>query len=80
MRAVISPTLKHFVRTSKKLGCTPLYMLNPTHGEIAVVDQQYQNNVYDYHLVKKINSALDEQWIKRTKDMVMTYQKKIFLS
>ena len=55
-------------------------MLNPTHGEIAVVDQQYQNNIYDYHLVKKINSALDEQWIKRTKDMVMTYKKKIFLS
>ena len=35
-----------------------MYLLNPLHGYISVADQQYENNVYDYHLVKKMNSVL----------------------
>ena len=71
----------------RKTVCTLAYPLNPTHGEIDVVDQQYQNNVYDYHLVKNMNSALkktvvvaiDEQRIKRAKDVVMGYANKSFV-
>ena len=72
-----------FTRTSNKMGCSPAYLLKPTHGDIAVADRQYQDNVYDYHLVKNTNNALkkivvadiDEQHIKGAKDMVMVYAK-----
>ena len=56
----------------RKPGLTMVYPLNPTQSYITVADRQYQNNVYNYHLVKNMNSSLkkidvtdiDEQWIK----------------
>ena len=76
-----------FTRTSNKMGCSPAYLLKPTHGDIAVADRQYQDNVYDYHLVKNTNNALkkivvadiDEQHIKGAKYMVMGYANKSFV-
>ena len=49
------------------------------HGNITVLDQQYQNNVSNYHLVKNMNSnlrkivfaAIDNQCNKGAKYMVM---------
>ena len=69
------------------MGCSPAYLLKPTHGDIAVADRQYQDNVYDYHLVKNMNSTLKkivvedirEQWIKGAKYMVMVYAKMSFV-
>ena len=63
------------------MGHSPEYPLNPTQGCITVVDQQYQNNLYEYHLVKNMNSALKEifvaaiyeQWIMVAKEMVVGY-------
>ena len=71
----------------RKPGRSPSYPLNPTHGYIVVTDQQYQNNVYDYHLVKNTNSALKkivvadipEQWIKGEKYTVIGYANKSFV-
>ena len=68
----------------RKPGRSPSYPLNPTHGDISVSDQQYQNNVYDYHLVKNMNSSLkkifvadiEKQWIKGEKYTVMGYTNK----
>ena len=76
-----------FTRTSNKMGCSQAYLLKPTHRDIAVTDRQYQDNVYDYHLVKNMNSALkkivvadiDEQHIKGAKDLVMGYANKSFV-
>ena len=64
-----------------------VYPLNPTQSYITVADRQYQNNVYNYHLVKNMNSSLkkidvtdiDEQWIKGAKDMAMGYVNKYFV-
>ena len=72
---------------SIKTGCTPAYPLNPTHGAIAVADRQYKKNVYDYQLVKNMNSnlkkifvaATNEKCIKVAKDMVMGYTDKSFV-
>ena len=49
------------------------------YGDISIVDWKYHNNLHDYHLVKNMNSdlnkivvaAIDEQWIKGKKYMVM---------
>ena len=68
----------------RKLGRSPEYPINPKHGNIAVADRQYQNNLHEYHLVKNTNSALkkifvtaiDEQWIKGVKDVMMGYANK----
>ena len=68
----------------RKPGRSPSYPLNPTHRDIAVSDQQYQNNVYDYNLVKNMNSSLKKifvadiakQWIKGEKYTVMGYTNK----
>ena len=62
-----------------KFGRSPEYPLNPKHGNIAVGDQQYQNNLHDYHLVKNMNSslkkivlaAINNKFIKGGKYMVM---------
>ena len=43
-----------------KPGRTLAYPLNPTHRDIAVIDWQYQHNVYDYNLVKNMNSTLNK--------------------
>ena len=63
------------------------YPLNPTHVDIAVVDRQYQNNLHNYHLVKNMNNslnkiviaAIDNQWIKGAKYMVMGYANNSFV-
>ena len=63
----------------RKPGCFTKYNNNPTHGNIAVNDQQYQNNIHHYHLVKTMNSslkkiiitAINDQWVKGTEDMGM---------
>ena len=68
----------------RKLGRSPEYPINPKHGNIAVADRQYQNNLHEYQLVKNTNSALkkifvtaiDEQWIKGVKDAMMGYANK----
>ena len=70
-----------------KLGSTPVYPINPIHGYIDITYRKYQNNVYDYHLVKNMNRALkkivvtaiDKQWIKVAKYMVMGYAKNSFV-
>ena len=67
--------------------CSPMYPLNPTHVYITVVNRQYQNKLHDCHLVKNMNiylnkiavTAIDDQWIKESKDMVMEYSKKSFV-
>ena len=71
----------------RKPGCSPMHPINSTHGDIAVSDRQYQNNLHDYHTFKNMNSALKkivfaaiyEQWIKGAKDMVMGCAKKSFV-
>ena len=68
----------------RKLGRSPEYPINPKHGNIAVADRQYQNNLHEYHLLKNTNSALkkifvtaiDEHWIKGVKDAMMGYANK----
>ena len=63
------------------------YPIKPMHGEICVADRQYENNAYDYHLVKNMNSAIkkiafaaiDGQWIKGEKYTVMGYANKSFV-
>ena len=70
-----------------KPGRTIVYPTNPIHGNIAVTDQQYQNNIHGYHLVKNINSslnkmvvaAIDDQWLKGAKDLMMGYSNKTFV-
>ena len=67
-----------------KLGITPVYLINPTQGNISIADQQYQNNIHNYHLVKNMNSSLkkivvaafNNQWMKGAKDLVMVYANK----
>ena len=44
----------------RNLGRTPAYPINPTHGDIVVSDQQYQNNIHGYHLVKNIKISLNK--------------------
>ena len=64
-----------------------MYPLNPTHVYITVVNRKYQNKRHDCHLVKNMNiylkkiavTAIDDQWIKESKDMVMEYSKKSFV-
>ena len=64
---------------------SPTYPLNPMNGNISVADQKYQNNLHEYHPVKKLNSALkkitvtdiDDQCIKEKKCMVMRYSKNL---
>ena len=71
----------------RKPGRSLAYPLNPTHKEISVTDRKYRNNLYDYHLVKNINSALkktavldiDKQWIKGAKYMMIRYANKFFV-
>ena len=71
----------------RKPGLSPAYLLNPTHRKISVAEQHYQNNVYEYHLVKNMNNsfkkiivaAINKQWIKGAKDMVMGYANKSFV-
>ena len=68
----------------RKTGHSPTYPPNPTHVNIFVSDQQYQNNLRDYHLFKSMISALskivvasiDYQCIKGVKYMVMAYANK----
>ena len=65
----------------------PAYPINPSNGNVVIADQKYQNNIHDYHLVKNMNSALkkimlsaiDDQWLKGTKDLVMGYANKMFV-
>ena len=71
----------------RKTGLSQTYKLNPTQGNISVVYQSYQKNLHEYHLVKKMNStlkkifiaAINEQWIKWAKDMVVRYANKYFV-
>ena len=73
--------------TPIKLICSPAYPLNLTHGYISISDQQYQNSLHEYHLVKNMNSdlnkisvaAIDEQWIKGGKYVVVGYSNKSFV-
>ena len=70
-----------------KPGRTPSYPLNSTHGDISVTDCQYQKNVYDYHLVKNMNSSINKivivaiykQWIKGEKYIMMGYANNSFV-
>ena len=60
------------------------YPIKPPHSDIVVTDHQYQNYLHDYHLVKNMKSALkkimvvaiDNQWLKCAKDLIMGYIKK----
>ena len=62
-------------------------MINHIHIDITVADQQYQNNLHNYHLVKNMNSslrkivvaAIDDQWLKGAKYLVMGYTNKTFV-
>ena len=68
----------------RKPGRSPAQPIKPMHGNNAATDWQYQNNFHDYHLVKNTNSALKEmvvsaindQWMKGAKYMVMRYASK----
>ena len=70
-----------------KPGCTPEYPINPTHEEISISGQQYQNNLHAYHLVNNMNSslkkivvtAINEQWLKGANKLLMGYADKTFL-
>ena len=42
------------------MGRSLAYPLNLMYGDIYVADHQYQNNVYDYHLVNNINIAFNK--------------------
>ena len=71
----------------QKPGRTPAYPINPSHGNIGVAYQKYENNIHDYHLVKIMNSflknivvaAIDNKWLKGVKDLVMRYTNKMFV-
>ena len=62
-----------------KPGRTTVYPTNPIHGNIAVTDQQYQNNIHDYYRVKNTKSTpkkfttavIDYQRIKGEKCLLM---------
>ena len=51
------------------------------------MDQQYHNNLNDYHLVNNINcamknimlDAIDNQWLKGVKYIIMRYVNKAFV-
>ena len=70
-----------------KPGFLPAYPLNPTHGDISVTDQKYQNNLHYYHLVKNMNIALNKiivaaiyyQSIKGEIYIVMVYANNSFV-
>ena len=70
----------------RKLGRSPAYPLKPMHQDILAAVLQYHNNVYEYQLVKNMNSALKKivvvaikkKCIKGAKDMVMGYVNKYF--
>ena len=57
------------------------------HINIAIADQQHQNNLQNYHLVKNMNStlkkiiiaAINDQLIKEAKYMVTGYANKYFI-
>ena len=71
----------------RKPGHSPTYSLNPTHGDVSVADGQFQNNLHNYHLFKKMNlslkkitfTAIDGQWTKGSKYMEMGYENKFFI-
>ena len=71
----------------RKLGLSLAYQINPTHGDISISDQQYQNTLHNYNLVKIINRSLkkitvieiDDQCLKGAKDMVMVFANKSFV-
>ena len=72
----------------RKTGRSPACHIKPTHIDISITDQQYHNNLHVYRLVKNMSSALknnfvaaiEEQWIKGAKDMVMGYAKNPFVN
>ena len=76
----------HFCPTKKTLR-SPAHPINPMHGNIAVANQQYPNNLYDYPLVKNMNSvlnkivvaAINDHQNKVAKYMVMEYANKFFV-
>ena len=86
-RPTVRLAISNHVCPSNKPGRSTAYTINPTHGNIAVVDQQYQINLHAYHLVKNMNSAqkkiivaaIDNQWIKGENYMVMGHAKKSFI-
>ena len=57
------------------------------HSNIVIADQQYQNNLHNYHLVKNMNraikiiavAAIRNQLTKGAKYMVMGYDNKSFV-
>ena len=71
----------------RKPGRSLMYPLNPMHGDISVLEQQYQNKLHDYRLFRNIHSTLkkivvayiNNQWIKGGKDMVMGHTNKSFV-
>ena len=72
---------------SRKPGRTPAYQINPTHGSIAVTNQQHQINIHNYHLVNNINispkkilvAAINNHWLKEEKYLVVGYTNNTFL-
>ena len=71
----------------QKLGRMLAYPINPTYSDIAVADQKYQNNLHNCYLVKNTNiflkkivvEAINDQCLKRLKDLIVGYAKKAFL-
>ena len=51
-------------------------MINHTHGNIAVADQQYQKNIHDYHPEENFGSGNRKPMVEGEKDLVMRYATK----
>ena len=60
------------------------YTINPSHGDIAIVDPQYNNNLHYYHLFKNMNSdmrdiivsSINNLRLKGSKYLVVGYTNK----
>ena len=71
----------------RKPRISPEYPLNTTHGEIAVAEWQYHNNLHDYNLPNKMESAtkktvvtaIREQRIREEIDMLIGHANNSFM-
>ena len=44
------------------------YPIKPKHGNIAIADQIYQNNLRSYHMVKNMSSSLKKIMVASIND------------
>ena len=71
-RSTVRASLPNCIFPPRNLGRTLEYPINPTIRDIAIANQQYQNNLHNYPMVNNMSIALNKivivaignQWIK----------------